>query len=121
MISTHSEPHGSRRDEHLFHQARTSMPPMRSALMTMALCVLSGCGARADTADNVRLARRVFLEDMAGGRLEHPEQIYGADFVSHGAWFDFTLAQDQAATRSWRAAMPDLKVTVARTVAENDL
>ena len=92
-----------------------------SVLVAVAIGVLSGCGAHAHTAQELRLARRVFLEDMATGRLEHPEEIYAADFVSHAAWFDYTLAQDQAATRSWREAMPDLKVSVTRTVAERDL
>ena len=91
------------------------------ALSTMALCVSICPGARADSADNVRTAKRVFLENMAEGRFERLDEIYGRDFVAHGASADYTLEQDSAATKSWRAAVPDLKVTVERTVAGRDL
>jgi len=69
----------------------------------------------------VRTARRVFLETMAQGRFDTRGEIYGADFVAHGASTDYTLEQDLAATASWREAMPDLKVTIERTVADRDL
>ena len=91
------------------------------AVLTMALSVSLCPAARADTADNVRTARRVFLESMAEGRFDRLEEIYGRNFVAHGASADYTLEQDSAATKSWRAAMPDLKVTVERTVAGKDL
>ena len=91
------------------------------AVLTMALAVSVCPGARADTADNVRTARRVFLESMAEGRFDRLDEIYGPNFVAHGASADYTLEQDSAATKSWRAAMPDLKVTVERTVADKDL
>ena len=91
------------------------------ALLTMALFVPLCPGAGAETADNVRTARRVFLENMAEGRFDRLEEIYGPNFVAHGASADYTLEQDSAATRSWRTAMPDLKVTVERTLADKDL
>jgi steroid delta-isomerase-like uncharacterized protein len=90
-------------------------------LLTMALCVsICACG-RADIPDNVRTAKRVFLESMAEGRFDRLDEIYGPNFVAHGASADYTLERDSAATKSWRAAMPDLKVTVERTVADKDL
>ena len=91
------------------------------AVLTLALAVSICPGARADTPDNVRTARRVFLETMAEGRFDRLDEIYGPNFVAHGASADYTLEQDSAATQSWRAAMPDLKVTVERTVAGKDL
>jgi steroid delta-isomerase-like uncharacterized protein len=91
------------------------------ALLTMALCVSICPGAGADIPDNVRTAKRVFLESMAEGRFDRLDEIYGPNFVAHGASADYTLEQDSAATKSWRAAMPDLKVTVERTVADKDL
>jgi steroid delta-isomerase-like uncharacterized protein len=99
----------------------TSMRLVSTAVVTMALAVSICPGARADTPDNVRTARRVFLETMAEGRFDRLDQIYGPNFVAHGASADYTLEQDSAATKSWRAAMPDLKVTVERTVAGKDL
>ena len=92
-----------------------------TAVLMMALAVSICSDARADIPDNVRTARRVFLETMAEGRFDRLDQIYGPNFVAHGASADYTLEQDSAATKSWRAAMPDLKVTVERTVAGKDL
>jgi len=97
------------------------MRPVFIALLAMALSVSLCPGARAGTADNVRTAKRVFLESMAEGRFDRLDEIYGRNFVAHGASADYTLGQDSAATRSWRAAMPDLKVTVERTLAARDL
>jgi steroid delta-isomerase-like uncharacterized protein len=84
------------------------------------LVIVCPC-ARAGTADNVRTAKRVFLEGMVEGRFDALHEIYGPHFVAHGASADYSLAQDTAATASWRQAMPDLKVTVERTVAASDL
>jgi len=96
---------------------------MRIATLLIAttLMVLPFASVRAGTPDNVRTARRVFLENMAQGRFERLDEIYGPDFVAHGASANYTLEQDVAATRSWRTAMPDLQVTVERTVADRDL
>lgn len=91
------------------------------ALLASALCVSLCARAVAGTADNVTLAKRVFLENMAQGRFERLDEIYGPSFVAHGASANYTLEQDTAASGSWRAAMPDLKVTVERTVAGRDV
>src|SRR6202163_710089 len=99
----------------------TSMRLVSIAVLTTALAVSICPGVRADTPDNVRTARRVFLESMAEGRFDRLDEIYGPNFVAHGASADYTLEQDSAATKSWRAAMPDLKVTVERTVADKNL
>jgi len=90
------------------------------ALLIMAFCVSFGPAA-ADTTDNVRTAKRVFLETMALGRFEHLEEIYAPNFVAHGAGVEYTLEQDNASTKSWHTAMPDLKVTVERTVADQNM
>jgi predicted ester cyclase len=97
------------------------MRPVSIALLTMALSVSLCSGAGAGTPDIVRTAKRVLMESMAEGRFDRLGEIYGPNFVSHGASADHTLEQDSAATRSWRAAMPDLKVTIERTVADKDL
>lgn len=95
---------------------------MRYALLLLTLSSWLPCAAVcAGAADNVHLAERVFLETMAQGRFERLDEIYGEGFVAHGASVDYTLEEDTAATRSWRTAMPDLKVTVERTVAAADL
>jgi len=93
----------------------------RILAMLSAMLVVVCTDARAGTADNVRTAKRVFLETMAEGRFAGLREIYGPNFVAHGASADYSLEQDCAATASWRAAMPDLKVTVERTVADRYL
>jgi len=96
-------------------------PAARTLAAVGAILVLMCAQARAGTADNVRTAKRVFLETMAAGRFDHLHEIYGANFVAHGASANYNLEEDTAATASWRAAMPDLRVTVERTVADRDL
>jgi steroid delta-isomerase-like uncharacterized protein len=90
-------------------------------LLTLALYAVLCSNVQAGTSDNVRIAQRVFIENMAAGRFDRLNEIYGPNFVAHGASANYSLEQDIASTRSWRAAMPDLKVTVERTVAEKDL
>jgi len=95
--------------------------PARTLAVLSAMLIVCSADARAGSADNVRTAKRVFLESMAEGHFEGLQRIYAPNFVAHGASADYSLEQDSAATASWRAAMPDLKVTVERTVADRDL
>jgi len=92
------------------------MPLLLATTLSISLCP----GAYAGTADNVRTAKRVFLENLGEGRFDRLEEIYAPHFVAHGASPNATLEQDVAAMQSWRTAMPDLKVTVERTVGERD-
>jgi steroid delta-isomerase-like uncharacterized protein len=77
--------------------------------------------AQADLAANTQTAKRVFVEKMGQGRFDKLDEIYGPGFVAHGVSQDYTLAQDNESGKQWRAAFPDLKVTVVRSVAEGDL
>jgi predicted ester cyclase len=90
-------------------------------LVSSALCLGIALRAQADPADNVRTAKRVFLETLAAGRFDRLNQIYGPNFIAHGAGANYSLEQDTAATRTWRTAMPDIRVTVERTVAAREL
>src|ERR1700736_503148 len=73
-------------------------------LLRCALCVSVSQVPDAGAADNVRTAKRVFLENMAQGRFERLDEIYGPNFVAHGAAANCTLEQDNASTKAWRAA-----------------
>ncbi|HXZ82030.1 MAG TPA: ester cyclase [Terriglobales bacterium] len=65
---------------------------------------------------------RLFLEDVLGqGRLDQYSDSHTADFVAHGTDRDFSLAEDMAAAREERTAMPDMQMAVNRMVAEGDL
>ncbi len=90
-------------------------------LLTATLAVPLNSGARAGAADNVRTAKRVFLEKIGAGHYERLDEIYGPGFVAHGASRDYTLDESNESDKTWRLALPDLKVTVERTVADKDL
>lgn len=92
-------------------------PVLIAALLTVTVWRT----AEAGTAHNVRTAKRVFLECMADGRFDRLDEIYGPKFVAHGASRDYTREEDTADTQAWRAALPDLRVSVERTVAAGDL
>jgi steroid delta-isomerase-like uncharacterized protein len=87
--------------------------------LTLALTISST--AHADANANARTAKRVFLEKMGEGRFDKLDEIYGPGFVAHGASRDYTLEQDNESGRAWRAAFPDLKVLIERTVADANL
>lgn len=90
-------------------------------ILALAFILLLGSGAQADEEANTQTAKRVLLEKMGEGRFDKLDEIYGAGFVAHGPSRDFTLEEDNESGKAWRAAFPDLKVTVARTVANGDL
>ena len=90
-------------------------------LVIASMFSVCACPAgRAGTQDNVRTATRVFLEKMGEGRFDRLNEIYAPGFVAHGASRDYDLEQDNESSRSWRTALPDLKVAVQRTVANKD-
>ena len=95
--------------------------------MRLAFVVLAGCitcaspaAANEDPQANTATASRVLLEKMGQGRFEISDEIYGPGFVAHGFGRDYSLAEDNASGRQIRAAFPDLKVLVVRTVASGD-
>ena len=96
---------------------------MRNLLLTgltAATFVLSAAVSAGPAEDKVT-ASRVLLEKMGQGKFEISDEIYGAGFVAHGFGRDYSLDEDNASGRALRAAFPDLKVAVERTVAEDDL
>ena len=65
---------------------------------------------------------RTFVEEVLGqGKLEKYSDFHTADFVGHSAEGDFTLADDLAAAREERTAMPDMQFAIKHMVAEADL
>ncbi len=97
-----------------------------SAVATI-LVVAGAASCRADASDgtgaqslelNKSITRRVYEEGLNQGRFEVP---YSADFVGRGGRATFTHADGMAEAKGWRAAFPDLKITVDKQVAERDL
>lgn len=66
------------------------------------------------------VVRRVFIDILSQGKFEAESEIFARDFVNHGTTKDVGLEQDQLNNRGWRAAFPDLEITVDREIAEGD-
>jgi predicted ester cyclase len=73
---------------------------------------------RADT--NKALVRRVFTDILSQGKFEVAPEIYAKDFVNHESTKDLSFDESQAVDHGWRAAFPDLEMTVEKEIAEGD-
>jgi steroid delta-isomerase-like uncharacterized protein len=96
-------------------------PMFLSTAILACLAVMAATEAAADPEAHTRTAKRVFLEKMGEGRFDRLDEIYGPGFVAHGGSRDYTLEEDNESGKAWRAAFPDLKVNIERTVAADDL
>lgn len=93
----------------------------RIAVIFVAMAVFAtGAFAHSTTTRNKETARRVFLEIFNEGKYDVANEIYASDFVNHTVTRDVGLAEDQAAMRGWRAAAPDLVMTVDKEIAEGE-
>lgn len=94
---------------------------MRKPMLLVCLLTLMAFSAAAETADHKKnVARRVVEEILSQGKFELADELYARDFVNHGGSRDYTLAEDQAAARGWREAVPDLKMTVEKLLVDGD-
>jgi steroid delta-isomerase-like uncharacterized protein len=82
---------------------------------------LTGPAAAETIHDRKAVARRVFDEVFTHGEFDVAYELYAPDFVNHASARDVGLAEDQQAAREWRAAVPDLRMTVDMMVAEGEL
>src|SRR5262245_62165406 len=97
---------------------------MSNARATMMAVLLFGpsCVAPASpAAGNKSVARMVYEEGLSRGRFDLTAPHYATDFVGHGGRNTFSQAEGIGEARGWRAAFPDLSVTVDLMVAEGDL
>lgn len=69
---------------------------------------------------NKAIARKVFEEVIAEGKIEENEHIYSSKFATHGLTQDGDRNEDREATKGWRSALPDLKITLTHVIAEGD-
>jgi ketosteroid isomerase-like protein len=76
--------------------------------------------AAASPQSNKIIARRVFSDIFTQGRYDVAAEIFAPGFKNHGLTRDADLQEDQAAVRGWRAAAPDLVMTVDDEIAEGD-
>jgi predicted SnoaL-like aldol condensation-catalyzing enzyme len=77
-----------------------------------------GKDLRADK--NKTVVRRVFTDILSQGNFEVAAEIYAKDYVNHETTKDLGLDESEAVDHGWRAAFPDLELTIEKEVAEGD-
>jgi predicted ester cyclase len=89
-----------------------------AALAVLAVTATFGKPDRAE--QNKQIVRKVFSDILSQGKFELAPEIYARDFVNHGTTKDIGLDEAQANDRGWRAAFPDLEMTIEQEIAEGD-
>ena len=100
------------------------MPKRIAFLLFLSILatVAPGFAQPASEQEKNKAVARAFFEDVLGqGKLEKYSESHAPDFTAHGPNRDYTLAEDMAAAREERAAMPDMQIAVNHVVAEGDL
>lgn len=92
-----------------------------SPLLLLAMTIPCRAQSASEQDNNKKVARTFFEEVIGQGRLENYAESHAPDFVAHGSERDYTLADDMAAAREERTALPDMQIVVNRMVAEGDL
>jgi predicted ester cyclase len=97
---------------------------MNRMIVTAALgmlAVMAPLGRAGRTAEkNKAVVRRVFTEILSEGRFEVGAEIYAKDYVNHGTTKDIGLEESNASDHGWRAAFPDLEMTVEKEIVGGD-
>jgi predicted ester cyclase len=77
-----------------------------------------GQDLRADK--NKAVVRRVFTDILSQGNFEVAAEIYAKDYVNHETTKDLGLDESEAVDHGWRAAFPDLELTIEKEIAQGD-
>jgi predicted ester cyclase len=97
---------------------------MKRMLVTTALAmaaVMAPLGRAERTSErNKAVVRRVFTEILSEGKFDVGAEIYAKEYVNHGTTKDIGFAASQASDRGWRAAFPDLEMTVEKEIADGE-
>jgi len=91
---------------------------LQQYLGILAVTPAFGKDLRADK--NKAIVRRVFTDILSQGRFEVASEIYAKDFVNHETTRDLGFDVSQAVDHGWRAAFPDLELTIEREIAEGN-
>jgi len=93
--------------------------PLWICALVLALPGLAKAGNEQEK--NKAVARSFFEQVLDQGHLEKYAESHAYDFVVHGRNRDATLAEDIAAAKEERKALPDMHLRVNQMVAEGDL
>lgn len=87
----------------------------------IAILAVSAAFGKPDRAEqNKEVVRKVFTDILSQGKFDEAPQIYATDFVNHGTTKDIGLDESQASDRGWRAAFPDLQMTIEQEIVQGD-
>ena len=90
-------------------------------VISFLICLPGLARAGNEQEKNKAVARSFFEDVLDQGRLDKYAESHADDFVAHGRDHDATLAEDMAAAKEERKALPDMHVKVKQMVAEEDL
>lgn len=96
---------------------------MRKASLWMAMFLMwlpATARAASEQEKNKAIARSFFEDVLDQGRFDKYAESHADDFVAHTGDHDATLAEDMAAAKEERKALPDMHVKVNQMVAEGD-
>jgi predicted ester cyclase len=89
----------------------------------LAILAVTATYNKAESAgeQNKAIVRKVFTDILSQGKFEESAELYAKDYVNHQATKDIGLDESEASDRGWRAAFPDLEMTVEKEIAEGEL
>lgn len=91
------------------------------AAAALAILMVTASFAKDRQAErNKAIVRRVFTDILTQGKFEVAAEIYAKDYVNHETTKDLGFDESEAVDHGWRAAFPDLELTVEREIAEGD-
>jgi len=93
------------------------------SLLVVAMTLPCQAQPASEQEKNKTVARTFFEEVLGQGKLERYTDFHTADYVGHFSdnRGDFNVAEDLAAAREERKALPDMQMAVNHMVAEGDL
>jgi steroid delta-isomerase-like uncharacterized protein len=97
---------------------------MRNMFIWIAVAMLSVSSIAQPPSEqelNKAVARSFFEQVLDQGHLDKYADSHASNFVAHAASHEASLAEDMAAAKEERKALPDMRVKVNEVVAERDL
>jgi steroid delta-isomerase-like uncharacterized protein len=90
-------------------------------VFVLSICLPATTKAASEQEKNKAVARSFFEEVLDRGQFDKYAESHARDFVAHGRDHDATLAEDMAAAKEERKALPNMHMKVNQMVAEADL
>ena len=97
------------------------MRKLAISVTTFLMCSVLAAQQPGVLESNKAVARSFFEQVLDKGQLDHYADSHARNFVAHGNGHDYALADDIAAAREERTALPDMRVKLNEMVAERDL